>query len=179
MKSLIAAAAVIAVSAWTSSAMADDVQPAATRGSLWDRITLDAPLLTHHFPNDSRFNDHNWGLFVEFTVHHNVSFVAGDFTNSFRRNTAFIAVAYMPTLFDSYHIKINGGGMLGLDLNDGYKGHNYFEPAMSGFGFKIHGNHFEDRRLRFLNRTGVLITVFPPGGPGTSTAVNAALSYRL
>src|SRR5579863_2719197 len=122
------AAAVLAISClWGTQALA---QSSSGEDDSVSRITLELPVLTHHIPHDSEFNDHNWGGFVDFALDDHFSLVGGDFINSYKRNTAFAAVSWEPLSFTVSSAKLAFGGMLGVDLNHGYRGFNEAEPFL-------------------------------------------------
>ena len=167
------------VAATATSATAQEAQPAAGDNDFWSRITIAAPLFTRHYPHDSEFNDNNWGGFAFYAFTDQFYFAGGDFINSYKKNTAFIAVAYLPLNLSFSRINIDAGGMLGVDLNAGYKGYNSLDPALGALIIKLSGNYFDAPDYQFLNRAGLLLTIIPGVTSGTSTAFNLALTYRL
>lgn len=164
--------------AYATGATAQEAQPAADDG-FWSRITIAAPVFTRHYPHDSEFNDNNWGGFAFYAFTDQLYFAGGDFINSYKKNTAFIAVAYLPLNLSFSRINIDAGGMLGVDLNGGYKGYNSLDPALGALIIKFSGNYFDAPDYQFLNRAGLLLTVIPGVSGGTSTAFDLALTYRL
>src|SRR5437016_4391739 len=91
----------LAASLWSAAAVAEPPQD----GDVWSRVTLAAPVFTRHVPHDAGFNDRNWGLFADVALTRRWSVLGGDFENSYRRNTAFLAASY--SLFDvqAAHLK--------------------------------------------------------------------------
>ena len=87
--------------------------------------------------------------------------------------------AYLPLNLSFSRINIDAGGMLGVDLNGGYKGYNSLDPALGALIIKFSGNYFDAPDYQFLNRAGLLLTVIPGVSGGTSTAFDLALTYRL
>ena len=102
--------------------------------------------------------------------------VAGDYICSYNRNTIFAAFSWLPLNFEFSHVKIDAGGLIGVDLNGGYRHFNSMEPFLGAFVINLRGNNFENK---FLNRLGVGITIIPPNPRAGSTAVNLALRYTL
>ncbi len=175
MKTTLTAAAALAASLFATAAMAAD-----TNGNddFWGRLTLGVPVYTHHFPHDDLFNDHNWGAFLDVKMMKNLSFDVGDFKNSYRRNTAFAAVAYTPINIRTEHLKLDIGGMLGADLNGGYRPVNSIDPVLGAFIVKFGGRNYPDFGL--LNRLGLEAIIIPPAPKGPSaTAFNLSLTYRM
>lgn len=178
MRKLIGATAGLAAALWGSQALAQTAPAPEADPSFWSRVTIEVPVYTHHFPHDRDFNDHNWGAFVDVALTRQWSVEAGDFDNSYRRNTAFVAVGYAPFNWDVSNLRIDVGGMLGLDLNGGYRGHNAINPVLGALVVKVRGNDFTGGSA-FLNRLGVAATIIPADPHGGSTAVNLALTWRL
>lgn len=147
--------------------------------SFWSRVTLEAPVYTHHFPNDALFNDHNWGGFVDVAVTRQWSIVGGDFDNSYRRNTAFLAASYEPIEFTWSKMRLDIGGLAGVDLNGGYRHFNRLEPLLGAVNLRLSGHGLDPTRYGPLARAGLLATIIPPDPHGGSTAVNLAVTYRL
>jgi opacity protein-like surface antigen len=172
-------AAVGLAAACTTGAAAQEAQPAASDDGFWSRITIAAPAFTRHYPHDSEFNDNNWGGFAFYAFTDQLYFAGGDFINSYKKNTAFVAVAYLPLNLSFSRLNIDAGGMLGVDLNGGYKGYNSLDPALGALIIKFSGNYFDAPDYQFLNRAGLLLTIIPGVTSGTSTAFNLALTYRL
>ena len=160
----------------SSRAIAGEAESKDPYPSFLSRISIEVPLFTRHFPHDQLFNDHNWGASVEVALGYNLAVVAGDYICSYNRNTLFAAVSWLPIQFEFSHVKIGAGGLIGADLNGGYRHHNEMEPFLGAFVIKVMGNNFENK---ILNRLGVGITVIPPNPHGGSTAVNVALRYTL
>jgi hypothetical protein len=161
-------------------AAAQTAQPDANDdGDFWSRITVATPFFTQHFPHDRDFNDKNWGGFVFGQITDQLYVAGGDFINSYKRNTAFVGVAYFPLNLTLSRIQIDAGGLIGVDLNGGYKGYNTLDPAVGTLNIKLSGKYFDDPDYAFFNRAGLLLTVIPGVTPNTSTAVNLALTYRL
>jgi len=163
-------------------AAAQDAPPAQTTSGdddLFSRITVAVPFLTHHFPHDEDFNDNNWGGYIFGQVIGQFYLAAGDFTNSYKRNTAFVGAAWLPLDLNFSRIDIDAGGMVGVDLNGGYKGYNTLDPAIGALIVKLNGHYTDDPDYQFVNRAGLLVTIIPGVGDNTSTAINLALTYRL
>jgi hypothetical protein len=140
------------------------------------RITLAVPLFTRHMPNDKAFNDDNWGAFALFALDDDLFVTAGDFINSYKRNTAFAALTWLPLGFDAANVRFDFGGTLGVDLNGGYKRYSSFDPLIGALNIKIGARDIEPG---LLNRLGLLVTVIPPADSHGSTAANLALTFRL
>jgi hypothetical protein len=166
------------------SAIAQEAQTAADTiasddDDILSRITVAAPFFTRHFPHDEDFNDHNWGGFVFGQVVDQFYLTAGDFTNSYKRNTAFLGAAWLPLDLSLSHVDIDAGGMLGVDLNGGYKGYDTLDPAIGALIVKVNGHYFDDPAYDMLNRLGLLVTIIPGLTNNSSTAFDLALTYRL
>lgn len=176
VKTILTAAAALAASLFATAAVAADGP--GSDDSFWSRLTLGVPVYTHHFPHDDQFNDHNWGAFLDVKLMKNLSFDVGDFKNSYRRNTAFAAVAYTPINIRTEHLKVDLGAMVGADLNGGYRPFNSADPLLGAFIVKVGGRNYPDFGL--LNRMGfeAIIIPPPPKGPG-ATAVNVSVTYRM
>jgi hypothetical protein len=146
--------------------------------SVWSRVTLEVPVLTRHIPHRDDLNNGDWGAFVDVAVNRHWSAVAGDFVNSFHKNTAFAAVSYTPTHFDLGKVRIAPDGMVGLDLNGGYKGNSSVDPLMAAVQLKIGAADANAPVL--LRRLGLALTFIPPSlQKGGAMPVNLALTYRL
>lgn len=171
----IAPFALVAALLFASQAHAQASPQAPPADSFWSRVTVEVPLVTRHFPNDKGFNDHNWGGWVDVAVNSWVSVDAGDFINSYRRNTAFAAVGLNSPSATFSHVKLWGEGLIGADLNAGYRGYNSVDPFLGAVQLRLTGANF-DSNLAFLNRLGVAVTVIPsaPDFP-----INLALTYRF
>ena len=97
--------------------------------SVLSRITVQIPFFTRHFPNDAGYNDHNWGAIVDYELTKHFGLAGGDFINSYRRNTAFVAGLGSPTVSPSVIWGLRPATMIGLDLNGGYRGFQLGRPA--------------------------------------------------
>jgi len=150
-------------------------EPAAD-SSFLSRITVDVPVYSRHEPHSERFNNHNWGAFVEIAINEHWSLATGDFINSYKRATIFAGAAWMPVDFSFYSVRVRVGGMLGLDVNGGYRRYNEVNPLLGAASLRITGSGFEND---FFNRLGIAVKVIPPAPKNGSTAINFALSYRL
>jgi hypothetical protein len=144
--------------------------------SFLSRITVAVPLFTRHMPNDKAFNDDNWGAFALFALDDDLFLTAGDFINSYKRNTAFAALTWLPLGFAAGDLRADFGGTLGLDLNGGYKRFSSVDPLIGALNIKIGARDIEPG---FVNRLGLLVTVIPPADSHGSTAANLALTFRL
>jgi hypothetical protein len=153
--------------------------PAASPWSFLARITIDLPFFTRHYPNDSDFNDHNWGAFVEVALAHRIALVGGDFINSYRRNTAVAGASWLPLQLDTWKLRIRAGILLGLDLNGGYAGITHVDPLLGAFSLHIDGHGISGRGLCVLDHLGLSIMALPPRPDGGAAAVNVALAIRL
>lgn len=162
----------------TTGAMAGEETPPEANSSFLSRVTIVVPVFTRHIPHDKWFNDHNWGAFVDVALNRQLSVVMGDFINSYKRNTLFAGISYMPINLEFSKVKIDLGGMLALDINGGYRPFNDLNPLLGVFSIKVTGTHFEDTKFAILNRLGIAITIFP-NTSGGSTALNFALTYKL
>jgi len=143
------------------------------------RITIAAPFFTHHFPKDREFNDHNWGAVMFYALGPDISLAAGDFSNSYRRNTAFAGVSLTPWNLRLSAVEFSPGALVGVDLNSGYRGYDPMEPLLAAATIKISSGLFADPHFQFFNRVGLLVTVIPGLGSHRSTASNLALTIRL
>jgi hypothetical protein len=162
-----------------TSAPAPDAQTTSGDDDFFSRITVAVPVFTHHFPHDEDFDDNNWGGYIFGQVTGQFYLAAGDFTNSYKKNTAFVGAAWLPLDLNVSRIEIDAGGMVGVDLNGGYKGYDTLDPAIGALVVKLNGHYTDDPDYQFVNRAGFLVTVIPGVGANTSTAVNLALTYRL
>jgi hypothetical protein len=151
-------------------------QAPASDGGFLSRFTVAVPFFTRHFPHSEEFDDHNWGGFVFLALDDRFSLVGGDFINSYDRNTALGGVSYLPIDIDLAPLRIDMGGIVGLDLNRGYRGYNNLDPALAAATIKISG---KDTNSAFLDRAGLLVTIIPGLAHNTSTALNLALMLRL
>ncbi len=159
------------------SARAADAQ---TGGSFWSRVTLVVPVYTHHFPDAGGFDDRNWGAFVDVALDGRWSVVAGDYVNSFHRNTAFAGVSFSPVSVDLGKVRLTPGVLAGVDLSGGYRGRNPVEPLLGAFELHLTGQGFEGAPDRILNRAGVALILFPGGmNHRGAIPVSLAVSYRL
>ena len=143
------------------------------------RLMLAVPFFSFHAPNDRDFNDRNWGGVLFYALDDHFSLAAGDFINSYRRNTAFAGVSLTPWTISLSRIQISPGLLAGFDLNGGYKGYDPVSPLLGAGIIKIGGRYFDDPNYRFLNRLGLMMTVIPGFGGGRSTAFDLALTVRL
>jgi len=100
------------------------------------------------------------------------SIVAGDFTNSYYRNTAIAAARYSFYKLDISSAGVDIGGMLGFDLKGGYKGNSVVDPLLGALSVKITGTHFSEDEI--LNGAGVAFTIIP----GETVAINVAFAFR-
>ena len=162
-----------------SSAIAGEAESQGRYPSFLSRVAIEVPLFTRHTPHDERFNDQNWSAFAEVALGHHMAVVAGDFINSYNRNTIFAGFSWLPINFEFSHVKIDAGGLIAADLNGGYRPFNDMHPFLGAFLIKLIGTRFEDKEFEILNRLGVGITIIPPNPSGGSTAINLALRYRL
>lgn len=170
--------ALILVTAVSSRAVAEDA-PTGQDDTILSRLTLAIPFFSRHYPHDRDFNDQNWGAVLFYALDDQFSVAGGDFTNSYSRNTAFAGVSWTPYTVHLSSVQIGLGGIIGLDLNGGYRGHNGLDPLLAAGTIKFSGNYFEEPDYQFLNRFGLLMTVIPGIGASTSTAFNLALTVRL
>jgi hypothetical protein len=167
----IAAATIGAIGSTPAAAQAQ------TPDDFWSRVTVEVPAYTHHVPHDELFNDHNWGGFVDVALTERWSLVGGDFKNSYNRNTAFAAVSWEPLVAVAGPLRFAGGGMVGVDLNRGYRGFNSVEPLLGAFNLRVSAADLHDPNP--LKRFGLLFTVIPPAAKNGSTAVYVGVTYRL
>jgi len=177
MKKTYAAAAFAISCLWSAQALAQSDQSSGEDETI-SRITIELPLLTRHVPNDSQFNDHNWGGFIDFALNDHFSLVGGDFINSFKRNTAFAGVSWEPVSFKFSGAKIAFGGMLGFDLNGGYRGFNAVDPLLGALNIRLSAADYRENK-GFFHNFGLLATIIPPNPKAGSTAINLALTYHL
>ena len=150
-----------------------------TEDGFLSRITIAVPLFTRHTPHDELFNDSTWGAFVFFALDEDWSLTAGDYINSYDKNTAFAGVEWQPIHLHVSRLNIDLGGMLAADLNGGYAHYEPLNPLLGALNVKIGGHYFDDPGLAFFNRLGMLVTVLPGIGSGQSTAINLALTLQL
>ena len=148
-------------------------------GSFAAHLTLAVPFVSFHTPNDRQFNDHNWGGVLFYALDDHVSLAAGDFVNSYHRNTAIAGVSLTPWAIDLSSLEISPGVLAGFDLNGGYKGYDPLSPLLGAGFIKIGARDSGDPRAPFLDRLGLMATVIPGFGGGRSTAFNLALTVRL
>ena len=144
--------------------------------SLLSRITVDVPFYSRHEPHSERFNNHNWGAFVELAITEHWSVATGDFINSYKRATIFAGLTWTPLDFSFHSVRVRAGGMLGFDVNGGYRRYNEVNPLLGAASLRFTGLGFDNA---FFNRIGIAIKVIPPAPKNGSTAINFALSYRL
>lgn len=157
---------------------ADDTAPDPDVSFL-SRMTIAVPLFTRHYPDNRDFNDNTWGGVLFYDLDNHFSLTGGDFINSYRRNTAFAGLSVVPWNFSLSGVQIDPGFIVAADLNGGYKGHDSLNPLLGALTLKISGKYFDDPQYQFLNRFGLLTTVIPGFGNGSSTAVDFALTFRL
>lgn len=160
-----------------SRAMAGEAELQGSYSSFLSRLTIEVPFFTRHAPHDGWFNDHNQGAFAEFALGRNMYITAGNFMNSYNRSTTIAGFEWLPVNFELSRLKIDMGGIVGADLNGGYKGFNDMHPLVGAFVIKLMGSRFE--HFETLNRVGLGITIIPPSPKNGSTAINFALRYRL
>lgn len=165
---------------WADPAAAQQADPSPAEASFWSRVTLELPVYTHHLPHDEDFNDHNWGAFVDVALTRQWSAVGGYFRNSYDRETAFAAIAYAPINLTLAKVDIDLGGLVGLDLNGGYRPFNDLDPLLGALTLRVSGSRRALDQNSVFRRLGLLTTIIPaaPGGRG-STAINVALTYRF
>ena len=162
-------AAVFAI--FNSGAGAEKVSPPDGGSSLLSRITIQVPIYTRHIPQNAGFNDHNWGVLVEARLDPDWSIIAGEFRNSYYRDTAIAASRYSIFVCDYSSIRVDTGVMLGFDLNSGYQGYNGVDPLLGALSIKITGNSEHE----LLDGTGVAFTI----RPGKIVMANGALAFGL
>src|SRR5215467_14445290 len=84
------AASLAILIAGASSAIAAEVEESqGGHPSFLSRITIETSLFTQHTRHDAFFNDNNWSGIAEVALSRDTAVVAGDFINSYNRNTAF------------------------------------------------------------------------------------------
>ena len=104
-----------------------------------------------------------------------LSAVGGYFTNSYYRDTAFLAGSAMWSLCTRCsNANIDAGFMIGADLNGGYKGYSSVDPLMGAFQMRFTGANFTDPHYEALNHLGLALTVIP----GQNFALNLALVVK-
>jgi hypothetical protein len=141
---------------------------------LFPRLTIEAPLITRHVPQDEGYHDHNWGAFVDLDVVKHFGLAGGYFINSFRRDTAFAGVTFTPFYIELPNAELDAFATIASDLNGGYKGNNKLDPLLGAVSIRLTGTHFDGTPLQFLNDVGVAVTVVPP-----ITAINLAVTYTI
>ena len=174
-----AAGAAAAASLWSGAARAEQWAPDPQDTSFWSNLMLAAPVYTRHVPHDHDFNDHNWGLFAVYDLGPHWSLVGGDFNNSYRKNTAFVALGYTPIHLQVSNVQLGLGGIVGVDLTGGYRHYNQLDPLLGALTLRLSGKAPPDSPWRAFNRFGLLTTVIPADPRGGSTAINLALTFRL
>lgn len=153
-------------------------QPASTSEppDFWSRVTLAVPVATVHTPHNSDFNNENWGLLADVAINDRWSVVGGGFRNSYGRNTALAGVAWQPLSARVGAARLRFGGMVGADLNGGYKRFNSVDPLIAAFNVRLSAAEPDERPL---SRLGLLLTVIPPAPRDGATAFNLAVTYKL
>lgn len=105
--SLVALGMCMALSAGAQSALAADSpvweKPA---GELW----LNVGGFSRHFNRQAGHNENNAGLGMEYRTSHELSFMAGSYRNSVRKNTTYAAVSWQPLSMGSFKL----GAAVGL-----------------------------------------------------------------
>jgi hypothetical protein len=161
---------------WAGAASAQDRDKAPER-DFWSRVTLEAPVLTHHVTDDRLFNDKNWGLLADVAINDDWSLVGGAFRNSFDRNTVLAGVSWEPISVRVAQTRLRFGGMAAVDINGGYRPYNTADPLLGAFNARL--SAADPDAGGALSRMGLLLTVIPPAPRNGSTAINLALTYRL
>jgi hypothetical protein len=174
-------AAVLGIVACIPKCNAQDAPQSDPDTSFLSRVTVEVPVYTRHIPDDAGFNDHNWGATINVDLARSsalgnaqLSVDGGAFSNSFRKNTAFLAGEIMWTPIITNNLKFEIGPMLGLDLNGGYKHCNDIDPLLGALQVRVSGTDFAPEN-DLLNHLGTAITIMP----GQETAINLALTVRL
>ena len=178
-KNVLRVAACFLVLATIADARAFAQEARGSDETFMSHITVAAPFFTHHFPKDGDFNDHNWGGVIFYALGPDISLAAGDFSNSYRRNTAFAGVSFTPWNLDLSAVQLSPGALVGVDLSGGYRGFDPMDPLLAAATIKISTAPFFDPHFQFLNRVGLLVTIIPGLGSHRSTASNLALTIRL
>jgi len=93
-----------------------DLEPPST-SQLW----LNVGGFSRHFDRNRGFNEHNFGLGIEYRTSPSLSYMAGSYYNSVRKNTTYAAVNWQPWSVGSLKV----GAAIGL--MNGY-------PAMNSGG---------------------------------------------
>lgn len=90
-----------------SAAMAD-----ADERQLWVNIGG----FSSHFNSSKNYNESNAGIGIEYRVSPQMSFMAGSYYNSIRKNTTYAAVNWQPYMLGDFKVGVAAG------LMDGYPG---------------------------------------------------------
>lgn len=175
MRALLTAAIVACASSVGGVAAAQSIT-ASEPPDFWSRVTLAVPVATVHTPHNSDFNNENWGLLADVALNDRWSLVGGGFRNSYGRNTALAGVAWQPLSAQVGAARLRFGGMVGADLNGGYKRFNSADPLIAAFNVRLTAAEPDGRAL---SRLGLLLTVIPPAPKNGATAFNLAVTYRL
>jgi hypothetical protein len=139
-------------------------------------VTLAVPVATRHTPNNRDFNNENWGLLADVALNERWSLVGGGFRNSYGRNTVLAGVAWQPLSARVGDARLRLGGMVGVDLNGGYRRFNSADPLIGAFNVRLTA---AEPDARPLSRLGLLLTIIPPAPENGSTAFNLAVTYKL
>jgi hypothetical protein len=75
-------------------------------GALW----LNVGGFSRHFNRQANHNENNFGLGLEYRTHDELSFMAGSYRNSVRKNTTYAAVNWQPLAMGSFKL----GAAVGL-----------------------------------------------------------------
>lgn len=162
-----------------SSALGGEPIRANDGGFALSRVTIELPVLTRHFPDNSSFNNHNWGAIVDVAITDQWSVVGAYFRNSYDRDTLLAGIGWYPIRFERSSLKVELGGIAALDLNGGYKSYNQANPLLGALSIKIGNARARDYDANAVSRLGLAITVIPAVSGSGSTGVNLAVTYRL
>lgn len=127
--------------------------------ALW----LNAGFLSHHLQNDSRYNDRNGGLGIEWNLMPGYSLTAGQFNNSNDVTSHYVGAYLMPVQWGPVRFGVAAGGFNGYPT---YKGGGWFAaaiPAMSVEG----------------ERWGLNVLYVPPVIPDVASVLSFQIKYKL
>lgn len=149
--------AVMAISlACSAAAHAED---AGDPGNWW----LNAGGVSHHFNRYKHFNEHNFGLGIEYKFDAHLSAVAGEYRNSVWHSTRYAGLGYTPLDVGPLHAGLVTG------FADGYPKmkHGGFFPIISPL-VTLEGKRF-----------GVNLLIIPSIASNASSALGLQLKMRL
>ena len=96
-----------------------NLEPASSR-QLW----LNVGGFSRHFHRNAGYNENNLGLGIEYRTSPDISYMAGSYYNSVRKNTAYAAVNWQPWTVGSFKLGAAVGLMNGYPAMN--RGGNFF-----------------------------------------------------